>query len=119
MTRGAFRLGERLRLAPLYPGAGRLLLSAALGAASVLGFAPFYLFPVPVLIPSTMRLAGILPIVVGIALNLAADRQFKWHGTNSEAIPKIERADNRRRLPMEPQSDVSWNGSDCCGSRRA
>ena len=49
MTRGGLRLGERLRLAPLYPGARRLLLSAALGAASVLGFAPFYLFPVPVL----------------------------------------------------------------------
>jgi len=49
MTRGALRIGERLRLAPLYPGAGRLLLAAALGAASVLGFAPFYLYPIPVL----------------------------------------------------------------------
>jgi apolipoprotein N-acyltransferase len=54
MKRTGLRLRERLGLgifprgASLNPGAGRLALGAALGAASVLGFAPFYLFPVPI-----------------------------------------------------------------------
>jgi len=42
--------GSALRAAflSLNPGAGRLFFAVLLGAASVLGFAPFYLFPVPV-----------------------------------------------------------------------
>ncbi|HTS54588.1 MAG TPA: apolipoprotein N-acyltransferase [Burkholderiales bacterium] len=47
MKRGS-ALRERLDLVPLSPGLGRLFLSALLGAASVLGFAPLYIFPVPV-----------------------------------------------------------------------
>jgi len=48
MKRGGTSLRERLRLGSLSPGCGRFLLSVALGAASVLGFAPFYLNPVPI-----------------------------------------------------------------------
>jgi protein-S-isoprenylcysteine O-methyltransferase Ste14 len=40
-----------------------------------------FLFPLPVLIPPAARIAGLLPIIAGIALNLAADRQFKRRGT--------------------------------------
>ena len=42
--------GSALRAAflSLNPGSGRLFVAVLLGAASVLGFAPFYLFPVPV-----------------------------------------------------------------------
>lgn len=49
MKRGASSLRERLRFRQWLPGAKWLLASAALGAVSVFGFAPFYLFPVPVL----------------------------------------------------------------------
>jgi protein-S-isoprenylcysteine O-methyltransferase Ste14 len=59
----------------------KLLPPAYFFAAIVLAALAGFLFPVPVLIPSSMRLVGILPIIVGIALNLAADRQFKRHGT--------------------------------------
>jgi len=38
----------RAALLSLNPGPGRLLVAALLGTACVLGFAPFYLFPVPV-----------------------------------------------------------------------
>src|SRR5262245_28988780 len=38
----------RAALLSLDPGRGRLLVAVLLGASSVLGFAPFYLFPVPV-----------------------------------------------------------------------
>jgi apolipoprotein N-acyltransferase len=48
MKRGQPSLRARLDLVPLSPGLGRLFLSALLGAASVLGFAPLYVFPVPV-----------------------------------------------------------------------
>ena len=48
MKRGGPTLRTRLNLVPLNPGPGRLLLSALLGAGSVLGFAPVSLFPIPV-----------------------------------------------------------------------
>ena len=48
MKRGGPTLRARLDLVPLNPGLGLLVLSALLGAASVLGFAPSSLFPVPV-----------------------------------------------------------------------
>jgi len=48
MKRGGRSLRERLDLVALNPGAGWLCLSALLGAASVLGFAPIHWFPVPI-----------------------------------------------------------------------
>src|SRR4249920_418474 len=48
MKRSGPTLRTRLNLVPLNPGPGRLLLSAMLGAGSVLGFAPVSLFPIPV-----------------------------------------------------------------------
>ncbi len=48
MKRGAPSLRQHLDLLPLNPGWGWLLLSVGLGAVSVLGFAPFYVFPLPV-----------------------------------------------------------------------
>ena len=39
------------------------------------------LFPFPVIIPSAVRIIGLLPILGGIALNLGADRQFKHYRT--------------------------------------
>lgn len=48
MKRSGPSLRVRLDLVPLSPGVGWLFLSALLGAASVLGFAPVYLFPVPI-----------------------------------------------------------------------
>ena len=48
MKRSGPTLRTRLDLVPLSPGLGRLALSALLGAASVLGFAPISLFAVPV-----------------------------------------------------------------------
>ena len=50
-------------------------------AALALAVLASFLFPFPVLIPPAARIAGLLPVVVGIALNLAADRQFKRRGT--------------------------------------
>ena len=50
-------------------------------AALALAVLASFLFPLPVLIPPAARIAGLLPIVAGIALNLAADRQFKRRGT--------------------------------------
>jgi apolipoprotein N-acyltransferase len=48
MKRSGPTLRTRLDLMPLNPGLGRLVLSAVLGAASVLGFAPVSLFAVPI-----------------------------------------------------------------------
>jgi apolipoprotein N-acyltransferase len=48
MKRGGTSLRERLGLVSLTPGWSWFLLSVALGAISVLGFAPFYLYPVPI-----------------------------------------------------------------------
>ena len=48
MKRSGLSLRARLDLMPVSPGVGWLFLSALLGAVSVLGFAPMYLFPVPV-----------------------------------------------------------------------
>src|SRR5213594_2593978 len=48
MKRGGPTLRTRLDLVPLSPGLGRLFLGALLGAASVLGFAPVFLFAVPI-----------------------------------------------------------------------
>ncbi len=48
MKRGGPTLRARLDLAPLSPGLGRLAVSALLGGASVLGFAPVSLFAVPI-----------------------------------------------------------------------
>ena len=50
-------------------------------AALALAVLASFLFPLPVLIPPAARIAGLLPVVAGIALNLAADRQFKRRGT--------------------------------------
>ena len=52
---GAVSLRDRLGLNPLLPGWGRFLACAVMGAVSVLGFAPFYLFPVPI-----VMLAGLV-----------------------------------------------------------
>jgi apolipoprotein N-acyltransferase len=48
MKRGKPSLRKRFDLVPLIPGWRWFLLSIALGAISVLGFAPFYAFPVPI-----------------------------------------------------------------------
>ena len=48
MKRGKPSLRQRFDLIPFVPGWRWFLLSIALGAASVLGFAPFYAFPVPI-----------------------------------------------------------------------
>jgi apolipoprotein N-acyltransferase len=48
MKRGRPSLRQRLDLVPLSPGWHWIFLCAVLGAISVLGFAPFYLFPLPI-----------------------------------------------------------------------
>lgn len=50
-------------------------------AAVALTVALHFLFPVATFIPLTWRFAGLLPIAAGIALNLAADRQFERRNT--------------------------------------
>ena len=50
-------------------------------AALALTIALHFLFPVATFLPLPWRFAGLLPIVVGIALNIAADRQFKRRNT--------------------------------------
>ena len=57
-------------------------------AALALAVLASFLFPLPVLIPPAARIAGLLPIVAGIALNLAADRQFKRRGTTVKPFQK-------------------------------
>ncbi len=50
-------------------------------AAMALALAAHFLFPLAVIIPYGWRLAGAIPIAAGIALNIVADRQFKFRGT--------------------------------------
>jgi protein-S-isoprenylcysteine O-methyltransferase Ste14 len=59
----------------------KLLPPAYLLAALAFAVLASFLFPLPVLIPPAARIAGLLPVVAGIALNLAADRQFKRRAT--------------------------------------
>ena len=59
----------------------KLLPPAYFFAAIVLAVAAHFLFPVAAVIPDRWRLAGLLPIAAGIALNIVADRQFKHWGT--------------------------------------
>ncbi len=47
-----------------------------------------FIFPLGSLIPSGWRFAGLLPIAAGIALNLAADRQFKLCGTTVKPLQR-------------------------------
>ena len=50
-------------------------------AAIAFALAAHFLFPIAVIIPGSLRLAGLLAIAAGIALNIVADRQFKDRGT--------------------------------------
>jgi protein-S-isoprenylcysteine O-methyltransferase Ste14 len=50
-------------------------------AAIALTIALHFLFPVATFIRLPWRFAGLLPITAGIALNIAADRQFKRRNT--------------------------------------
>src|SRR3974377_1242979 len=59
----------------------RLLPPAYFLAALAFAVLASFLFPLPVRIPPAARIAGLLPIAAGIALNLIADRQFKRRGT--------------------------------------
>jgi protein-S-isoprenylcysteine O-methyltransferase Ste14 len=59
----------------------RILPPTYLLVAVALAAALHFLLPVAVIILFPWRLAGVLPLAVGIALNLAADRQFKQRGT--------------------------------------
>ena len=57
-------------------------------AAIALTIALHFLFPVATFIPFPWRFAGLLPIAAGIALNLAADRQFKRRNTTVKPFQK-------------------------------
>jgi protein-S-isoprenylcysteine O-methyltransferase Ste14 len=49
--------------------------------AMVLMVAVHFVLPLWLVIGSPWRFAGLLPLAAGVYLNLAADRQFKWHHT--------------------------------------
>ena len=50
-------------------------------AALAFTLAAHFLFPLAIIIPTAWRIAGLLPIALGVALNIVADRQFKQRGT--------------------------------------
>ena len=74
-------------------------------AAIVLMLAMHFLVPVAVLVSFPWRLAGVLPVAAGIALNVVADRQFKERRTTvkpfqASAALITDRAFRWSRNPM-------------------
>ena len=47
-----------------------------------------FLVPLAVPVPFAWRFVGLFPIAAGVAVNIAADRQFKRHGTTVKPLQK-------------------------------
>jgi protein-S-isoprenylcysteine O-methyltransferase Ste14 len=57
-------------------------------AAIALTILMHFLVPLAVLIPLFWRVVGLIPIIAGVALNIAADRQFKRLGTTVKPLQR-------------------------------
>jgi protein-S-isoprenylcysteine O-methyltransferase Ste14 len=66
----------------------RVLPPAYFIAATVLTVGLHFLIPLAVVIAFPWRLVGLFPIVAGIALNIAADRQFNALGTTVKPLQR-------------------------------
>jgi len=66
----------------------KLLPPAYFFSAIAFALLAHFLFPLGILIPFGWRFAGLLPVAAGIALNIAADRQFKRCGTTVKPLQR-------------------------------